>query len=126
VNAIDGSNPWTVSCRAGILPIAASAPNRTVPLPDKTPILDCVGTPGNVKETYLPTLQALPGRFEFFSYLPANTQLALLIPIAHQGVGISQDQYNDVLVLGSNIAWTRVVAERITLAERRKINNYDV
>jgi Cofactor assembly of complex C subunit B, CCB2/CCB4 len=123
VNSIDGSNPWTVTCRAGILPIAASAPNSTVPLPDKTPILDRVGTPGNVKETYLPTLQALPGRFEFFSYLPANTQLALLIPIAHQGVGNSQDQYNDVLVLGSNtaksfvprdIAWSRVVADCIS------------
>jgi hypothetical protein len=123
-NAKDLSNPWIVSCRAGVLPTAATTPHKaTIELPDRTPILDRVGSPGNSKETYLPTLQALPGRFEFFSYLPPNTQLALLIPIPTPTTAEAKvENYNDVLVLGSNtaksftprdIAWCRIAAERI-------------
>ena len=32
------------------------------------------------KESYLPTLQALPGKVEF-TYLPSNAQEALLLPV---------------------------------------------
>ena len=122
-------NQWIVSGRAGVLPTPASSPDICIDLPDKTPILDRVGSPGNVKETYLPTLQALPGRFEFFSYLPSNTQLALLIPVAPastDGSSSVEKRYNDILVIGSNtaksftprdIAWTRIVAERITACQ---------
>ena len=95
---------WTVTAMAG------TVPSTNVPVPDVTPILDRVASQ-TIKETYLPTLQALPGKFEF-TYLPSNTQLALLIPI----------RVGQVLVLGSNtaksfsprdVAWCRVVAERM-------------
>jgi len=68
------------------------------------------------RETYLPTLQALPGRVEF-SYLPENTQEALLLPVASSEAATTR-----VLVLGSNtaksftprdIAWCQAVAARI-------------
>jgi hypothetical protein len=95
---------WTITAMAGTMP------GTKVPVPDVTPILDRVASQ-TIKETYLPTLQALPGKFEF-TYLPSNTQLALLIPI----------RVGQVLVLGSNtaksfsprdVAWCRVVAERM-------------
>ena len=82
-------------------------------VPETTPILDRVGSPTNVKETYLPTLQALPGRREF-TYLPGNLQLALLIPID------SDSTKRKVLVLEGNtaksfsprdVAWCWIVAE---------------
>jgi hypothetical protein len=86
-------------------------------VPETTPILDRVGSPTNVKETYLPTLQALPGRREF-TYLPGNLQLALLIPIMNE----NDESRRKVLVLGGNtaksfsprdVAWCRIVAERM-------------
>lgn len=95
---------WTVTAMAG------TVPSTNVPVPDVTPILDRVASQ-TIKETYLPTLQALPGKFEF-TYLPSNTQLALLIPM----------RVGQVLVLGSNtaksfsprdVAWCRVLAERM-------------
>jgi hypothetical protein len=98
------NNEWTVTAMAG------TVPRTNVPVPEVTPILDRVASQ-TIKETYLPTLQALPGKSEF-TYLPSNTQLALLIPI----------RVNQVLVLGSNtaksfsprdVAWCRVVAERM-------------
>jgi hypothetical protein len=112
---------WSISCRGGIVPTTGKSSPLTVP--EKTPILDRVGSPGNLKETYLPSLQALPGRFEF-SYMPPNTQLAVLIPISsksseNEPVNVAK---NSVLVLGSNtaksftprdIAWCRIVADRI-------------
>lgn len=98
------SSQWNVLARAGTVPVI-------VTVPDSTPILDRVATPGNTKETYLPTLQALPGKKEF-PYLPANSQLVLLVPV----------DTTRVLVLGSNrsksfspkdVAWCRIVAERM-------------
>lgn len=103
----DETNGWTIGYRAGVVPSTSSVPG-------KTPILDRVGSSGNTKETYLPTLQALPGRTEL-TYLPSNTQLAILIPI-------QSSSNNQVLVVGGNtaksftprdIAWSRIVAERI-------------
>jgi hypothetical protein len=103
-NSNNNNDEWTVTAMAG------TVPRTNVPVPEATPILDRVASQ-TIKETYLPTLQALPGRFEF-TYLPSNTQLVLLIPI----------RVGQVLVLGSNtaksfsprdVAWCRVVAERI-------------
>lgn len=115
-------------------------------LPEQTPILDrflikqqqlipsTTTTNANVvgavekrrEETYLPTLQALPGRTEFTSYLlPPNTQAALLLPLMLKGVASSsgqQQQQQAVLLLGSNqarsftprdIAWSQTVATRL-------------
>jgi hypothetical protein len=107
---------WKIHSRAGVVPASPSSSYNTTMLqvPEKSPILDRVGSTGNRKETYLPTLQALPGRLEF-TYLPTNTQLALLIPTTMSDDGC-------VLVLGSNraksfsprdIAWSRVIAERL-------------
>lgn len=92
--------------RAGIV-------SSTTEIPETTPILKRVATPGNTKETYLPTLQALPGKTEF-PYLPSNTQLAVLIPF--------DDNNRRALVLGGNmaksfsprdVAWARIIAERM-------------
>jgi hypothetical protein len=95
---------WSIGARAGTVSSATD-------IPEAAPILNRVGSPGNVKETYLPTLQALPGKTEF-PYLPSNTQLALLIPIEN----------DKVLILGGNtaksfsprdVAWCRIIAERM-------------
>ena len=104
-------NQWEIEYRAGVVPTSSSS----LELPKKTPILERVGNPENSKETYLPTLQALPGRTEL-TYLPNNTQMAVLIPIQ------SSNSKNSVLVLGGNtaksfsprdIAWSRIVAEKL-------------
>lgn len=97
---------WKMVARAGIV-------SSTTEIPETTPILKRVATPGNTKETYLPTLQALPGKTEF-PYLPSNTQLAVLIPF--------DDNNRRALVLGGNmaksfsprdVAWARIIAERM-------------
>lgn len=75
------------------------------------PIVDSFLKDGSTKEKYLPTLQALPGRVEF-TYLPSNTQEALLLPVSS----------TQVLVMGSNtaksfsprdIAWSQAIASRL-------------
>jgi len=115
--ADDDDEYWTVRCRAGVVPSTSSSNTATRVLTQKTPILDRVGSPDNSKETYLPTLQALPGRTEL-NYLPSNTQMAVLIPMKSK----TKSNRNNVLVLGANtaksftprdIAWSRIVAERI-------------
>jgi hypothetical protein len=93
-------------------------PIITVPAP--TPILDRFlvynnndkkNVPG---ESYLPTLQALPGKVEFLSYLPRNTQAVLVL-----SCGVA----NHVVVVGSNrarsftprdIAWSRAAVSRLS------------
>mmetsp|Transcript_9335 Transcript_9335/g.21532 ORF Transcript_9335/g.21532 Transcript_9335/m.21532 type:complete len:222 (+) Transcript_9335:2-667(+) len=109
---------WTSLAMTGIAPRDPSLPSSPLPPPqrlpsNKQPILNRYVSVDSPKrsETYLPTLQALPGKVEF-SYLPPNTQEALVLPV------------NDdvVLVLGSNtsrsftprdIAWCQVLAERV-------------
>ena len=121
---------WDIQARGGILPPDGPkklvSPSSGLPaggddgaIEVSTPILDRVGSiarNSNGKETYLPTLQALPGRFEFVPYLPSNTQLVLIVPIFNSRFGSS------LLVLGSNtaksftprdVAWSRVIAERM-------------
>jgi len=119
-----------------------------------TPILDRFlsqngGGGKNKSESYLPTLQALPGRFEFYTYLPSNTQGVLILPVTRPGNGndggsnsrssndgkkqekekVNDDDGTAVLVLGANtarsfsprdIAWCQVVATRMdSFRERR-------
>ena len=115
------SSQWTIMAMAGIVPSRSS----WWKVPSSTPILDRVGAPTNTKETYLPTLQNLPGKIEF-TYLPSNTQLVLLLPIVSTTTTTATTETSpfgrSVLVLGSNtaksmtprdIAWARVIAERM-------------
>ena len=109
---IDGRAQWVILGRSGTV-------SRSTIVPESTPILDRVSNTGNTKETYLPTLQALPGKKEF-PYLPTNAQLALLIPV---GVPTDDGLPTRVLVLASNraksftprdVAWCRIIADRIS------------
>jgi hypothetical protein len=91
-----------------------------------TPILDrFLNNKEMTKESYLPTLQALPGRVEF-TYLPQNSQEALLVPVSLSLNSIAQENVpiieRAVLVLGSDtaksftprdVAWCQVIASRI-------------
>jgi hypothetical protein len=94
-------------------------------LPAETPIMDRLlrlpSSNSKLRESYLPTLQALPGRTEFTNYLlPLNTQAALLLPLT-----LSSSSANPAaLLLGSNqarsfsprdIAWCQTAATRIEL-----------
>jgi len=81
---------WTITAVAGVLP--RDPVLRQAPLVIATPILDRFRK-DSTKESYLPTLQALPGRVEF-TYLPVNTQGTLLLPVNSK----------TVLVLGTNVA----------------------
>jgi hypothetical protein len=99
---------WTITAVAGVLP--RDPVLRQAPLVVATPILDRFRK-DSTKESYLPTLQALPGRVEF-TYLPVNTQGALLLPVNSK----------TVLVLGTNVAkafsprdvaWCLSIATRI-------------
>jgi hypothetical protein len=105
---VSAEQDWKVRGRIGIVPSDSTVPS-------KSPILDRFRTPTD-RESYLPTLQALPGKTEF-TYLPSNTQAVLLIPITR-----SANKDPLVLVLGSNrarsftprdIAWCQVVAARL-------------
>jgi hypothetical protein len=100
---------WKTVAIAGIVPTEERL--RLGPSLSVNPIVDGFLRDGNTKEKYLPTLQALPGRVEF-TYLPSNTQEALLLPVSS----------TQVLVLGSNtaksfsprdIAWSQVIASRL-------------
>lgn len=85
-----------------------------------TPILDrfLKNEVEGKKETYLPTLQALPGKAEFV-YLPQNTQGVLMVPMSLQVDGQNKKA---ALVLGSDtaksftprdVAWCQVLASRL-------------
>ena len=102
----------TIAC-AGTVPMEEGLRRGTSQ--DTNPILDRFLKEGVGRETYLPTLQALPGRVEF-TYLPPNTQEALLSPVSS----------TQVLVLGSNtaksfsprdVAWSQLIASRISEAK---------
>ena len=104
----DGS--WKPVAVSGIVPVEESL-RRALPEGRTTPILDRFRGGGSTKESYLPTLQALPGRVEF-TYLPPNTQEALILPMSS----------SSVLVLGSDtaksctprdVAWAQVIASRV-------------
>ncbi|CAB9526712.1 Protein of unknown function (DUF2930) [Seminavis robusta] len=103
------SSSWQVAAAMGTLP--DFSPQEPPPVPATTPILDRSKKSG-AGETYLPTLQALPGKTEF-TYLPANTQGVLILPIPNNAAAI---------VLGSNcaksftprdVAWCQTIAGRL-------------
>jgi hypothetical protein len=101
---------WKIVVSAGTVP--SEKEMRLGPVQATNPILDrFLKSDSTGKETYLPTLQAIPGRVEF-TYLPPNTQGALLLPVSPK----------EVLVLGSNtaksfsprdVAWSQLIATRI-------------
>jgi hypothetical protein len=118
---------WTPLARVGILPPSRSSMFNIASI--KTPILDRMlrddgsikgGTVGGTevggargmsrkgpKESYLPTLQALPGKVEF-TYLPSNAQEALILPVSRpdggNGSAHDDDGWKYAVVLGGNTA----------------------
>lgn len=108
---------WNILALDGIVP---NEKKLCTDIPDEvpTPILNRFLKDGQDKgESYLPTLQALPGRSEF-SYLPKNTQEILLLPIQQ----LESHDEKGILVLGSgtaksfsprDIAWCQIVANRL-------------
>lgn len=105
----DDGGAWATQAMSGVVPRDVAS-RQTVPA--STPILDRFRNDSS-KESYLPTLQALPGRVEF-TYLPSNTQGALLLPVASRPT--------TVLVLGTDtaksfsprdVAWCQLIASRI-------------
>jgi Cofactor assembly of complex C subunit B, CCB2/CCB4 len=119
---------WKVAGAAGILP-AADISDLAVPELAATPILNKVRTSGR-DESYLPTLQALPGRTEFGGYLPSNTQAVLIVPVvvgtsaagAASAASTTPGPARLLLVLGSDrarsytprdIVWCQALAARL-------------
>lgn len=132
----EGGQRWTPLAMTGILPLD---PLRASLRSDySTPILDRMlrndgsikgGTVGGTevigsrtrkgpKESYLPTLQALPGKIEF-SYLPSNAQEALLLPVLSK----EGDTRRYAVVLGGDraksfaprdISWCREIASWVS------------
>ena len=136
---------WMPLATTGILP---SNPKLRTSIPESaknnTPILDRMlredgnikgGTVGGTevvggtkrkgpKESYLPTLQALPGRVEF-TYLPTNAQEALILPVPRpdDGKGKQDDgEWYYAIVLGGDtaksfaprdIAWSKEIASMV-------------
>ena len=131
---------------AGIIPLDTEL-RRTIPSRvASTPILDRMlrddgarssikgGTVAGVdalgttrkgpKESYLPTLQAIPGKIEF-TYLPPNSQEVLVLPVPKRDMGVGEgmaDKRYYALVLGGDtaknftprdVAWCREVASWI-------------
>lgn len=106
----NANGSWKPVAVSGIVPVEESL-RTALPEGRTTPILDRFRGGGSSKESYLPTLQALPGRVEF-TYLPPNTQEALILPMSS----------SSVLVLGSDtakscaprdVAWAQVIASRV-------------
>ncbi|KAL3823487.1 hypothetical protein ACHAXA_010247 [Cyclostephanos tholiformis] len=118
---------WTPLARVGILPSSRSSIFNIASI--KTPILDRMlrdddnikdGTVGGTEvagargtsrkgpnESYLPTLQALPGKVEF-TYLPSNAQEALILPVSRpgreSGAVRDDDGWKYAVVLGGDTA----------------------
>lgn len=113
VALLEDEGGWCIKSLAGVVPKDPLLQKSVTP--NATPILDRFRTDSS-KETYLPTLQALPGRVEF-TYLPPNTQGVLLLPVP-----VTRDDSVSVLVLGTDtaksfsprdVAWCQVLASRI-------------
>ena len=125
------SSLWAPGVLAGVVPVQESLRTQ-IPKNVRTPILDRFLTQVSSsssssssssvrKESYLPTLQALPGKVEF-TYLPSNTQAVLIVPITLTVDRSEEDHYPAVLVLGSDtaksftprdVAWCQVLASRL-------------
>ena len=121
-------NVWEVQAAAGIVPTdftTITESNNNLSLDGSTtPILNRFLQSNKSKdETYLPTLQALPGKTEFLPYLPVNTQAVLLLPVVATTETTTTKDFVRVLVLGSNqarsfaprdIAWCQTATTRLT------------
>ena len=122
------NDQWRPVAFRGIVPPNLAVLSQDLKLPNETPILDRFRPPKTVsstsnsqrQESYLPTLQALPGKTELVKYfLPSNTQAALLIPTS---IYTNAGKQQAVLLLGSNqarsftpqhLAWCQAVASRL-------------
>ena len=112
------ASKWVPIVMAGTVPSNFDQTEQfLIPKDRSTPILDRFLKQADAKESYLPTLQALPGKVEF-TYLPDNTQEALLLPIQSG----NDNTMMLALVLGSDtaksftprdVAWCQVIAKRI-------------
>jgi len=132
---------WVPLAMTGVLPSELEL-RSSIPPGQTTPILDRMlrddgdikgGTVGGAlggdqrggpKESYLPTLQALPGKVEF-TYLPPNAQEALLLPVRRDDEAI-----RCAVVLGGDTAksfaprdvtWCREVATWLTERTRTPV-----
>jgi hypothetical protein len=107
---------WDILGYIGVVPeglVLREGSDPAAQAPDYTPILDRLRK--ETTESYLPTLQALPGRTEF-TYLPSNTQAVLLLPVP------TEPASQVVVALGASqartftprdIAWCQLVANRL-------------
>lgn len=122
--ATQTNSKWIPLATIGILPIDSTL-HSSIPTNIKTPILDRTlrddssgikgGTVGGTevigsrrkggpKESYLPTLQALPGKVEF-TYLPSNAQEALILPVTRpDDYSNNDDGWRFAIVLGGDTA----------------------
>ncbi|KAL7543160.1 hypothetical protein ACHAXR_012461 [Thalassiosira sp. AJA248-18] len=132
---------WMPLATVGILPLDSQL-RSSIPDTLSTPILDRMlredgsikgGTVGGTEvrgatkkrgpnESYLPTLQALPGRVEF-TYLPSNAQEVLIVPVFDDGEKKRGDGWYYAVVLGGDtaksfaprdIAWCKEIASWIS------------
>jgi Mg/Co/Ni transporter MgtE len=118
---------WKILALAGTVPdawasAALSSAKDTPQLLPYMPIIERFQS-GSNRESYLPTLQALPGRSEF-TYLPDNTQAVLLIPVltGDSTAAATAAATTTVLALGAdqarsftprNVAWSQAVAAKL-------------
>lgn len=134
------SQRWVPLATAGILPLDSQL-RSSIPESVNTPILDRMlrdddsikgGSVGGTevlgatkrkgpKESYLPTLQALPGKVEF-TYLPSNAQEVLIVPVLRSEGKNAEDGWYYAVVLGGDtsksfaprdIAWCKEIASWI-------------
>lgn len=130
------TSSWIPGMFTGVVPetllrLQQQATMRQSKMSPSTPILDRFLVTTS-KESYLPSLQTLPGKVEFLSYLPQNTQSVLILPIITNAGIMNTAESNNiekkandtaaVLVLGSptaksftprDIAWCQVIASRL-------------
>lgn len=106
---------WQVFSMVGTVPTEATLTRPE--LLSSTPILDRFRKDGSGKETYLPTLQFLPGKAEF-TYIPENTQGVLILSVPASSPESTQ---TTAILLGSNraksftprdVAWCQTLAAR--------------
>jgi hypothetical protein len=131
-----GENKWKPVAMTGVLH-PDKGMQQSLPNDQSTPILNrmkrydtssidtksgsvagssSIGRNKGPKESYLPTLQALPGKVEF-TYLPTNTQEVLVLPVPTRGA--EEGGKCLALVLGGDaaksfapkdVAWCREIA----------------
>ena len=107
---------WQIVSMAGVVPTEAT--DKRPDLFPTTPILDRFLKDGSSGETYLPTLQALPGKAEF-NYIPENTEGVLILSVPQ---GSTASTTTTTILLGANraksftprdVAWCQTLASRL-------------